>query len=149
MPICPTLSDGKLRQADIGSNNIKLKYDPLGNRVWKQSYDASGPTTTTRKYIVDIVGKLPVILCEINTSTGSLTRSYYYTNDSRIVRTGYQDKTFITYRLGSVRLVVDSSASIKHSYTYTPFGQMLQTDSDAGAVTNNFKFTGQWFDLLY
>ena len=32
---------------------------------------------TTRKYLVDINGKLPTILCEIDTSDSSLKKSYY------------------------------------------------------------------------
>ncbi|MFC1677853.1 RHS repeat domain-containing protein [Planctomycetota bacterium] len=138
--------DDKLRQADFGSDYIKLKYDPLGNRAWKES-DIGGQTTT-RKYILDIVGKLPVILCEIDPSISDpynkVKNKYYYTNDGRIVNVS--NMTFITDRLGSVRLALSMYGDIKHSYTYTPFGQMLQTDSDAGAPTNNFKFTGQWLD---
>ncbi|MFC1677855.1 RHS repeat-associated core domain-containing protein [Planctomycetota bacterium] len=73
-----------------------------------------------------------------------MTKTYFYTNDSRIVSNNSMN--CITDRLGSVRLIVDSAGRVRHSYTYTPFGQMLQTDSDQGAPTNNFKFTGQWLD---
>ena len=73
--------DGKLRYAGTTTSNITVKYDPMGNRIWRQSV-ANGQASA-RKYIVDTVGDLPVILCEIavNPSTGaigSLTNSYVY-----------------------------------------------------------------------
>lgn len=77
--------DGKLRKAVIGADYVHIKYDPLGNRTWMKAYDASGPTTTTRKYIVDISGQLPTILCEINPATSSLTKSYIYTDTGQII----------------------------------------------------------------
>ncbi len=58
--------DGRLRSGQSGNKSISIKYDPVGNQVWKQSSD--GQTTTARKYIVDIVGDLPVILLEIGSS---------------------------------------------------------------------------------
>jgi hypothetical protein len=43
--------DGKLRKAKDGATTLAhLRYDPLGNRIWKDS-----STAGTRKYIVDIV----------------------------------------------------------------------------------------------
>lgn len=48
--------DNKLRHAQKGADTIDLKYDPMGNRIWKSG--AAG----TRKYVVDIAGKLPTIL---------------------------------------------------------------------------------------
>jgi hypothetical protein len=68
-------ADGKLRYAGIGDDDsVALKYDLMGNRVWKQS-TVSGQTTT-RKYIVDIAGRLPTILCEIDPIVSSLKKSY-------------------------------------------------------------------------
>jgi len=55
--------DNKLRSATKGSKSIDVKYDPAGNRIWKNSSEDG-----TRRYIVDIVGKLPVILMELNSS---------------------------------------------------------------------------------
>ncbi|MHC4069466.1 MAG: hypothetical protein ACYSR8_07810, partial [Planctomycetota bacterium] len=63
--------DGKLRS---GGDITSLKYDPAGNRIYKQIYDSGPPSSyITRKYIVDIVGDLPVILLEIDTSDSSIT----------------------------------------------------------------------------
>jgi RHS repeat-associated protein len=150
--------EGKLRTAASGSNSIHVKYDPMGNRVWKQTSD--GQNTTARKYIVDISGNLPTILCEIDTADGSLKKSYYYADGQILAQKDYADPANVhkTYwyvhdRLGSVRQVLDYHAlttvlEIAHSYGYTPFGQLdagLCYD-DAGEPDNPFRFTGQWYD---
>ena len=43
--------NGKLRSGTKGNNSIEVKYDPMGNRVFKDSNE-----TVQRKYIVDISG---------------------------------------------------------------------------------------------
>ncbi|MFA5293666.1 MAG: hypothetical protein WC496_11635 [Phycisphaerae bacterium] len=58
--------DNKLRSAAIGANSISIKYDPAGNRVYKSS--VSSVSSVARKYIVDVVGDLPVILLELETT---------------------------------------------------------------------------------
>ncbi len=51
--------DNKLRTVKSGATTIiALKYDPDGSRIRKDS------STTVRKYIVDIVADLPVVLME-------------------------------------------------------------------------------------
>ena len=138
--------DSKLRQATIGSDTVKVKYDPMGNRLWRETFD--GEATTTRKYIVDISGGLPTILCEINTTNGSLTKSYIYSDTGQILcqRDGGQSANeyfYVTDRLGSVRQIIDSSGNVVRNYTYDPFGQSLE---ESGSFGNPFMFTGQWFD---
>jgi len=133
--------DGKLRSAVIGANSILLKYDPMGNRVYKAS-----TVNGNRRYIVDIAGGLPVILCEIDDSNGSITNKYYYAN-AQILK---QDSSAGSYyyihdRLGSVRLVIDTNSTVRNSYTYNPFGEMLASECNE-TVYNPFKFTGQWYD---
>jgi hypothetical protein len=145
--------DGKLREATIGDDYVRVKYDPMGNRIWRQSYDYPAPTTTIRKYIVDISAKLPTILCEID-STGSLTKSYIYTDKSRILaqRNGGQSAAeyfSVTDRLGSVRQLIDDTGSVVRNYTYSPYGQLLEEGSAQGAPTNPFKFTGQALRKIY
>lgn len=79
--------DGKLRSGSKGINSIAVKYDPMGNRIWKYSYN--GTTGSTRKYIVDISSQLPVVLCEIEADPqsqdyGSLKKSYFYA-DAQVI----------------------------------------------------------------
>ena len=73
--------DNKLREANTPDESITLRYDPAGNRIWKDS-SVSG----TRRYIVDIVGDLPVILLEIDTSDDSITKTYIYANSQIIAQ---------------------------------------------------------------
>jgi len=150
--------DGKLRTAASGSDSIHVKYDPMGNRVWKQTSD--GQNTTTRKYIVDISGNLPTILCEIDTADSSVKKSYFYADGQILAQKDHADPANVnkTYfyvhdRLGSVRQVLDYHAlttalEIAHSYGYTPFGQFDagRCYDDAGEADNPFRFTGQWYD---
>ena len=58
--------------------SINTKYDPAGNRIFKDSSQSG-----QRKYIVDIAGDLPVILMELNNS-GDIVKTYIYAN-SRII----------------------------------------------------------------
>lgn len=100
---------------------------------------------------VDIVGKLPTILCEIDTSDSSLTKSYIYSSFSRILAQRAGSKAddeyfYVTDRLGSVRQLIDDSGEVQINYTYTPFGQTWSTASAGGAPTSNFRFIGQWYD---
>lgn len=48
-------------------------------------------------------------------------------------------------RLGSVRLVIDSSANVKNRYIYQPFGEAFTAETEE-TIGNPFRFTGQWYD---
>ena len=147
--------DNKLRSAQKGSAWIWVKYDPMGNRVWRQSYD--GQNTTTKKHVVDISGKLPTIIAEYS-DPNSLANQYIYADAQILCQYVGRDDPNVTDqtyyyvhdRLGSVRLVVDcnmvtETVTARNIYTYSPFGNPY-----AGTVTetvyNPFQFTGQWFD---
>jgi RHS repeat-associated protein len=132
--------DGKLRSATKAGTTINLKYDPYGNRIYKKS------GSTERKYIVDVVGDLPVILLELD-STDTIQKTYIYGN-SQILSQHDGNHTANRYfylhdRLGSVRQIIDTSGNIVRLYTYEPFGQTLE---DEGTLTNPFMFTGQFYD---
>ncbi len=141
--------DNKLRKAIWNENpedSIELKYDPLGNRVYKKS-TASG-SATERKYVVDITGELPVILMELNGS-GGIVKTYVYAKSEVIAQHDgdtSDDRYFYLHdRLGSVRLVIDDQSAVKNTYTYEPFGEMFATECTE-TTENPFKFTGQYFD---
>jgi len=137
---------GKLRSATAGSDSISLKYDPMGNRVYKE---IGGTPDVKRRYIVDIASRLPIILCVIDADDGSLERSYIYAGAQPIAfyEGDYTDPAYIYLydRLGSVRQVLDESGNVKNTYTYTPFGQDPNSQF-AETVDNPFMFTGQWYD---
>jgi RHS repeat-associated protein len=135
--------DGKLRSATCGPNSISLKYDPMGNRVIKNS-----SVNGNRKYIIDISGELPTILMELDESD-NIMKTYVYA-DSQILAQHDGDSTADRYfylhdRLGSVRLVIDDTGAVQNSYTYDAFGKTFDSEYVEN-VTNPFKFTGQWFD---
>ena len=140
--------DGKLKDVNDSSGNplVSLKYDPMGNRVCKWTYDANRPENT--RYIVDIAGGLPTILCEINDSNGSITNKYYYANAQILKQEQHIPEANVPYfyihdRLGSVRLVVNDIGDVNNSYTYSPFGETIDQQL---STNNSFRFTGQYYD---
>ncbi len=135
--------DNKLRSATKGSKSIDVKYDPAGNRIWKNSSEDG-----IRRYIVDVVGKLPVILMELN-SSNAIQKTYIHAN-GQILAQHDGDTTASRYfylhdRLGSVRQIIDIAGDVNNRYTYDPFGKPFATETEE-TVTNPFKFTGQFFD---
>jgi RHS repeat-associated protein len=133
--------DNKLRSAQKGSNTISLKYDLSGNRIYKNSSSAG-----QRKYIVDVVGDLPVILMELD-SSNNITKSYIYANSQILAQ---QDGShtanryfYLHDRLGNVREIINGSGSVVRHYTYSPFGETLE---NGGSFDNAFMFTGQYYD---
>ncbi|MBN1766614.1 MAG: RHS repeat-associated core domain-containing protein [Sedimentisphaerales bacterium] len=141
--------DNRLSSATSGSNSISVRYDPFGNRVRRQSDD--GSTTITRKYIVGNIGGLPGILLELDPNTGdSIEKTYIYANNQIICQydgdTSGDKYFYLADRLGSVREVIDENADVKHLYTYDPFGNMIESDSDEDDIENAFRFTGQYYD---
>jgi len=136
--------DNKLRSAEKGSDSISLKYDPSGSRIYKNSSVAGA-----RKYIVDILGDLPVILLELDVNN-AIKKTYIYANSQIIAQHAGDheaDRYFYLHdRLGSVRQVIDTSGNVKNMYTYEPFGETLEEQSGTGAPSNSFMFTGQFFD---
>ncbi|MHC4747867.1 MAG: RHS repeat domain-containing protein, partial [Planctomycetota bacterium] len=49
-------------------------------------------------------------------------------------------------RLGSVRLMIDTTAAVEKSYTYNPFGEILESEETDSDMKNPFLFAGQWLD---
>ncbi len=132
--------DDKLRSATKAGTTINLKYDPSGNRIYK---DSGG---TGRKYIVDIVGDLPVILLELDVNN-VIQKTYIYANSQIIAQhDGKYDQPRYFYlhdRLGSVRQLIDTNGAVVKYYTFEPFGQTLES---GGTFNNSFMFTGQYRD---
>jgi len=127
--------------------SISLKYDSFGNRIYKESTASS--QTTKRKYIVDIVGKLPTILLELSPDDSyNAVKTYIYADGQILAQHEggiAGDRYFYIHdRLGSIRLLVDTAGSMENKYSYTPFGRMMAGYTET--IDNPFKFTGQWYD---
>jgi hypothetical protein len=140
--------DGKLRSATAGGDSIAVKYDPMGNRVYKESTVSS--ETTKRKFIVDISSKLPTILLEIDPDISSLEKSYIYSGP-QVISAGHHyygdpadpndnwiDSYFYLHdRLGSVRQIVDpNTATVVATYTYNPYGMDFATE----VISDNYSY---------
>lgn len=96
------------------------------------------------------MGALPVILMELDDGDESIVKSYIYEN-SRIIAQWDEGQSaneyfYVKDRLGSVRQLINGSGSVVRNYTYSPFGQLLESGAAGGAPSNPFMFTGQWFD---
>jgi len=138
--------DNKLRSAARYPYTISVKYDPLGNRVWKKC----NIPNTTRKYIVDIAGGLPTILLELDPCTSmSIKKTYIYGNSQILTQHDGAPSAYRYFylhdRLGSVRETIGTDGLVKGYYTYDPFGKLI-TGAYIDGVSNPFKFTGQWYD---
>jgi len=124
--------DGKLRHGQKGaSTTIDIRYDPAGNRIYKDS-----TVNGERKYIVDIAGSLPVILLELNTSVpsvDSVAKTYIYANSQILAQhTGdhTDDRYFYLHdRSGSVREVINDYGNVVNCYSYNPFGEIFTAES--------------------
>jgi RHS repeat-associated protein len=129
----------------------------MGNRIWREAVVKGA--ATGRKYIVDISGGLPIILCEIEDpnsfNPGSLKKSYYYA-DGQILSQRVHDPVapnfytpyfYVHDRLGSVRMVVDDTGAAVCSYTYRPYGAFYDGECvETSGVDNPWTFTGQYYD---
>jgi len=72
-----------------------------------------------------MIGDLPVILSQLNTS-GGIVKTYIYVNSQIIAQHDGDhnaDRYFYLHdRLGSVHQIIDTSAGVVKYYTYEPFG---------------------------
>ena len=66
-----------------------VKYDPMGNRVWRKSNFPG--FVAEANHIVDISGPLPVILCELD-DTGEMTNSYIWADGQILAKCDHQIK---------------------------------------------------------
>jgi RHS repeat-associated protein len=150
--------ENKLRSAVASANSISIKYDPTGNRIYKSSVNSAGASaevpegdsSVARKYIVDVIGDLPVILMEIDPADMSIKKCYIYAN-AEILSEHDGGSTASQYyylhdRLGSVRQVitsVNSVVSVAKTLTYSPFGETIESYGD---FYTPWQFTGQYCD---
>lgn len=141
--------DNKLNSAYINGSvtAFQLKYDPAGNRVQKTS---SVNGLQVRKYIVDIVGDLPVVLLELQPTTSGtfiIKKTNIYANAEILSEhDGAYNAVQFYYlhdRLGSVRQVLNSSGEVVKIMTFSPYGETLEEE---GGFDTQWKFTGQYLD---
>jgi len=140
--------DNKLRHGQVGSDSVNCVYTPDGAMVAKQTTQAS--QTTRHKYIVDTVGNYPVILLVLDADDFSILKSYIHANGQVLMQydgdPATADKYFYLHdRLGSVRLLIDTSANVVNMYTYDPFGNPFPTEVEE-SIDNLYRFAGYKWD---
>jgi len=110
-------------------------YDGTGNRLTKT---AGGVTT---KYVYDIGGSLPDIICDKDAG-GAITAYYVY--GLGLISKILPDTTASYYHYdsrGSTVAMTDASANIENSYAYNVFGEVI---GNSQTVDNSFKYLGKY-----
>ncbi len=133
------------------NNMVEYKYDPMGNRIGRVEYDASG-IASERKYVLDYTSSVPKVLLELEKNISGvfdvIQKNYYYGN-RLVMSTDGNDSNrryYIHDRLGSVRCVVDvDTLTVYNNYTYTPFGEDIASQTSE-AVENEIRFAGYNYD---
>ncbi len=113
---------------------IDYTYDVNNNRIAKT---VDGVTTN---YLVDTNTPYAQVLKE-NNSTDTI--SYTYGNDLLSQSTSNGDYYFHTDALGSTRSLTDGSGVATDSFTYTPYGKLID---HTGSTDTNYLYTGEQLD---
>ncbi len=133
------------------NNMVEYKYDPMGNRIGRVEYDASGIASES-KYVLDYTGSVPKVLLELEKNTSGVfdvvQKNYYYGN-MLVLSTDGNDSNrryYIHDRLGSVRCVVNAdNFNVLNNYTYTPFGEDVASQT-VETVSNDIRYAGYQYD---
>jgi len=143
--------DGKLRKAVKGGPDdyVEFVYTPDGSRISKNVTE-SGSVSSSHKYIVDPVGKIPVVLLILDTQNNNDVLKTYVHANGQVLKQYDGDYTAPAYfylhdRLGSVRLVIDSDGNVKKTYLYEPFGSEVSSETTE-TVGNPYRFAGYLWD---
>jgi len=137
-------ADNRIQSATAGSDSIDCIYDDEGRMVYKTS--TISQSSSTEKYILDIVGDYPVILVVIDTNGWSVDKSYFHADGQTVMQQIDTSKYFYLHdRLGSTRQVINTSASVVNSYTYDPRGNAFSTETSE-TVSNHYQFANYHWD---
>ena len=83
-----------------------------------------------------------------------IMKKYIYAHSQLLARHDIDDDAsphkddlyfYLHDRLGSVRQVINTSGNVENCYTYDPFGELFETETEEN-INNPFKFAGQYFD---
>ncbi len=136
--------DGKLRNAVVDSDSIELKYDPLGNRILKNS-----TINGNHRYVLDVASSVPKILLVLDADNSNVILKAYVHTDREVLMQADSGTNECYYylhdRLGSVRLLIDDSGEVVNSYTYNPWGMAFASECNE-AVYNPYQFAGYFWD---
>jgi RHS repeat-associated protein len=126
----------RLTKVSGGGIAALYQYDGDGNRVWQQAGAAS------YQYVLDVARRAATVL-EEDGSDGSIDFQYglsLLSGSSATLEQFHQQDG-----LGSTVDVTDANDTMKASYTYDPWGKLLNP-IDALGTKDKFKFTGEALD---
>ena|GEM_PF-1713006 len=137
-------ADGRVQSATSGSNSIDCVYDPEGRMVRKIT--TIGQSSSTEKYILDVVGDYPVVLMVKDPNTPANNKTYVHANGETLTERVFIYKYFYLHdRLGSVRQLVNTSGNVVNSYTYDPWGNAFPSETSE-TVDNDIEFANYHWD---
>lgn len=146
--------DGNLIQRNQGGEVTSFQYDDLNRIVSVSSsagtttytYDALGfriASTTggvTTHHLIDPVGPGQSLIGQYDAQRDPISRFVYgHGLTSRIDAAG-QAESFTFDGIGNTAEVIDAASQITNSYSYAPFGEIL---NETGGGDNAFTFAGQ------
>ncbi|XP_041361873.1 uncharacterized protein LOC121377841 [Gigantopelta aegis] len=123
-------------QTDI--DRCQYVYDAMGN-LYKKNCSASGVTT----FIVDPFG-LQGISNVIGQMSGTETTYFVHAEDQGLIAMLDHQGDQLFYQFdsqGSVTALMHGNGSLANTYSYDPFGKLLQAEE---TKRNDFCFVGQW-----
>jgi RHS repeat-associated protein len=127
-------AENRLISVSDGASTTNYTYSGDGDRV---SQRVDGVTTS---YVIDIATPLTMVLAEI---TGSETIYYLHGLELVAQNDGISTEYFGYDGLGSVRQVLESSASVMFAQVFDPYGDPY---ASAGTASTSWGFTGEQTD---
>lgn len=115
--------------------NLQHTYDGSGNRIARKQ------GILRKRYVLDLGSSMSQVLCETN-SVGTISAYYIYGVGllAKITPDGTQ-RYYHYDGLGSTAALTNQSGLLTDRYTYSPFGEILNTQ---GSTNNPFKFVGRF-----
>ena len=120
-------------------------YDAEGVRRSKTSYNESSSKTTL--YVSDTFTDYAQTLAETDEAGVikiSYTVGFELINSTRFNQSADTDLYYILDGHSDVRLLLDESATVKSSFRYSAYGEML---GFTGVVTDGYYYTGEYMDF--
>jgi RHS repeat-associated protein len=117
-----------------GGATSKFTYDGLGRRASIVETATNGTITSTKQFVFD--GFNPV---EERDASDSVTKRFF----AQGVQIGATNYFYTRDHLGSIRELIDASASIVSRLDYDPWGQMTLVQ---GTLISDFGYAGMYFN---
>jgi len=129
--------DSKDQLVGVDEPGLSVEHitDGVGNRI------ARKVNGTEKRFVLDLASPMSQVLCEADPN-GNITAYYTYGVGllSKIESDG--SESYYHYDgLGSTVVLTDESGNLTDRYTYTPFGEMVNSE---GSTDNNFKYVGRF-----